>query len=1020
MKARRTELVTIAASERPKPSNSALPAMKKSFLVLFFKKELLLLAFLTSCAVPPKEAYVHRQSTTAVPLGNNAAGEACTEHGDGSGHFEIYCGTWKRPSARLQSVAAGSASLTDLATASPWRRALDNAYECGPPAQTSLQTGPALLMHCTRQLEGFAQLAFATQVDNRVWLADGVPAAAPVIERAIALNAGRITPASLGELHESPGLAAERLASRAASAGDLEAIDDARKQADEANLEGDYAAAEFAYRTTLTLQRRLLGDDTQAIARTLALEALQLSNLHRFSEADAMLARAETIAAQSGGGDDSELPLVWHYQGLNLLNQNRPREALVLLDRAEHGYLRVAPPPTAANGQDNLLPVGPYERAAELGVVEVRRARAVAYRLLDEPADATRSAEASNRSLRAYGLRDPRATARILRTEASAYAAAGEQSTALNTWELAADNFGRALPGSRSYAETQLLLADQLARAGKNAPALVACRQAGHVLRGAAAGVTADKLGACLSLLADAAKGGDQQAARQMFELAELAQGGTTSQQIALVSARLAENARDPKVAALIRDRDDANADLARLYAAREDSQTGSAATADLTKQIADLEKKRDGLDEALQSASPNYSQLVQQAVSADDILHVLRPGEAFADIVLGSNTGWVFLLRDGQIGITNVQGGAHAIDPLVARIRRSLDQPAANGGLAPFDTDAAATLYADLFGGVADRLSGATALAVAPSGTLLSLPFSLLLTAPTKPDQLAVAPWLIRKVVVAHVPAPANFVQLRRLAGTSRAREPWFGFGDFVPVTVAQAAASFPPATCHDSAKMFANLERLAGAKAELARAATLLGASAQDELLGPDFTAAAVMHADLKNYRLLHFATHALLQTDLACQAEPALVTSDPAGATDAQGALLTASQVAGLKLDADAILLSACNTGGAGGSAPGESLSGLARSFFYAGARAMIVTHWDVNDKVAAAIIGATLDYAKKDQSLGMAAALAQAQRLVLAKAPNLAHPFFWAPLALIGDGTSGLGERVAGNYANPHKD
>jgi CHAT domain-containing protein len=523
--------------------------------------------------------------------------------------------------------------------------------------------------------------------------------------------------------------------------------------------------------------------------------------------------------------------------------------------------------------------------------------------------------------------------------------------------------------------------------------------------------VTADKLGACLSLLADAARGGDQQAARQMFELAELAQGGTTSQQIALVSARLAENARDPKVAALIRDRDDANADLARLYAAREDSQAGSAAAADLTKHIAEMEKKRDGLDEALQSASPNYSQLVQQAVSADDILHALRPGEAFADIVLGSDNGWVFLLRDGQIGITQVKGGSHTVDPLVARIRRTLDEPAENGGLRPFDTDASATLYADLFGGVADRLNGATALAVAPSGTLLSLPFTLLLTAPTKPDQLADAPWLIRKVVVAHVPAPANFVQLRRLAGTSRAQKPWFGFGDFVPVTTAQAAASFPPATCHDSAVLFASLQRLAGAKAELSRAGTLLGASAQDELLGPDFTAAAVMHADLKNYRLLHFATHALLQTDLACQAEPALVTSDPAGAKDAQGALLTASQVAGLKLDADAVLLSACNTGGAGGSAPGESLSGLARSFFYAGARAMIVTHWDVNDKVAAAIIGATLDFTKADPSLGMAASLAKAQRLVLAKAPNLAHPFFWAPLALIGDGTSGLGEKVA---------
>jgi CHAT domain-containing protein len=190
------------------------------------------------------------------------------------------------------------------------------------------------------------------------------------------------------------------------------------------------------------------------------------------------------------------------------------------------------------------------------------------------------------------------------------------------------------------------------------------------------------------------------------------------------------------------------------------------------------------------------------------------------------------------------------------------------------------------------------------------------------------------------------------------------------------------------------------------LAQARKALGASVNDELLGPAFTAAAVQELPLKNYRMLHFATHAMLQTDLACQAEPALVTSAPAGAASAQGAMLTASEIAGLKLDADVVLLSACNSGGPGGSAPGESLSGMARSFFYAGARSLLVTHWDVNDKVTAVLVTAALAYAKADPGLGMAGALAAAQRRLLDKArtdvPELAHPFYWAPLALIGEG------------------
>ncbi len=977
------------------------------------------LLLLAGCAGPPKAAYVGGGvpgASDAVALGNNQAGEPCTQHGDFAGHFNIYCGTWKRPSARLQSVPAGSLTLDALATDSAWRRTLDTAYACDPPAPATLVTGPALLLHCTRQLTGFPQLAIVAQVGDSVWLADGVPAAAPAIERAIALDSGRATRASVTSVAESSGLAADRLARSAASAGELDAFDTALRKATDANLEGDYAAAEDAYRITLDVQRRILGPEAPQTARMLALQALQVSDQHHFAQADAMLARARAIAEQAGAGEDSALPLVWHYQGLNLLNQNRPRDALVLLDRAEQAYLKVAPLPAPGAVRSNALPTDQTSSAAALGVVEVRRAKAVAYRLLDDPAQARISAEAADRSLRAYGLRSLKASARILRTEASVYDAAGDQGGALRTWQRAASDFAEALPGSRSYAETQLLLAAQFARGGQTQPAVDACRKAEHVLRGATAGVPADRLAPCLDLLASAASSGDQPAARQMFELAELAQGGTTSQQIALVSARLAENARDPKAAALIRSRDDANAQLAELYATREDNQGGAAAAA-LTTRIEALEKQRDALDDALQSASPNYAQLVQQAVSADDILAALRPGEAFADIVLAANRGWVFLLRDGQVAVAGIDGGAHTVDPLVARIRASVDQPAPNGGLRPFDTDAATTLYADLFGTLSGRLAGATALSVAPSGTLLSLPFGLLLTGPAKSDQLAGAPWLIAKVTIAHVPAPANFVQLRRIAGTTRAQNPWFGFGDFVPVTQAQAAASFPPATCHNSAAAFASLDRLPGARAELERAKALLGASSQDELLGPAFTADAVLHADLKNYRVLHFATHALLQTDLACQAEPALVTSNPAGAPDAHGALLTASQVAGLKLDADAVLLSACNTGGPGGSAPGESLSGLARSFFYAGARAMIVTHWDVNDKVAAAIVGASLDFAKKDPSLGMAAALAQAQRLVLAKAPNLAHPFFWAPLALIGDGTSGIAAPVGRISAAP---
>ena len=176
--------------------------------------------------------------------------------------------------------------------------------------------------------------------------------------------------------------------------------------------------------------------------------------------------------------------------------------------------------------------------------------------------------------------------------------------------------------------------------------------------------------------------------------------------------------------------------------------------------------------------------------------------------------------------------------------------------------------------------------LIVAPAGPLLSLPFEVLLTGPAEPDDLADAPWLVRKFTLAHVPAPSNFVSLRKIAAGSRATHPWFGFGDFHPVTLAQAEKTFSGAGCGESARLLAGLPPLPYARKELDAARALLGASASDELLGPAFTAEAVLKARLKDYRILQFSTHALLPAELRCQSEPAIVTSAPASATECLG--------------------------------------------------------------------------------------------------------------------------------------
>ncbi|MDE2005677.1 MAG: CHAT domain-containing protein, partial [Rhodospirillales bacterium] len=418
--------------------------------------------------------------------------------------------------------------------------------------------------------------------------------------------------------------------------------------------------------------------------------------------------------------------------------------------------------------------------------------------------------------------------------------------------------------------------------------------------------------------------------------------------------------------------------------------------------------------DQAVQAAAPNFRQLVQLTVPTDVVLHALGAREALAAITLDPHGGWVFLLRDGKVRAARIALGRDAIGAMVRRIRASIE-PDANGHLPAYDTADAAALYRAVLGPVADGLTGASDLVVVPSGPLLALPFGILLTGPASPQALASAPWLIRRMPIAYVPAAANFVALRKLEGGSHAPGAWFGFGDPVPVGLAQAERSFPAGACADSARLFAGLPRLTFSERELGAARQLLGGAKRDELLGRAFTVAAVGRVDLKRYRVLHFATHALLPAELRCQSQPAIVTSAPSGAASAAGALLTAGHVLDLDLDANAVILSACNSGGIGDHPAGESLSALARAFFFAGARSMLVTHWSISDQASAFLIAETLQGYAAGADGGLGGALRAAQLGIINGAGKslpaaLAHPFFWGAFVLEGEGR--IGRKPAG--------
>jgi len=174
-------------------------------------------------------------------------------------------------------------------------------------------------------------------------------------------------------------------------------------------------------------------------------------------------------------------------------------------------------------------------------------------------------------------------------------------------------------------------------------------------------------------------------------------------------------------------------------------------------------------------------------------------------------------------------------------------------------------------------------------------------------------------------------------------------------------------------------------------------------DEAIGAAASEANLRRQALGEYNVLYFATHGLLPGELRCETEPGLALSPPPGAstTTADDGLLDASEVASLSFNAELVVLSACNTAAGGGRFGGEALSGLAEAFFYAGARTLIASHWQVPSLATERLMTGLFDRAGPRLAGGIAESLRQAQ-LAIASDAATAHPYYWAAFTVIGDG------------------
>ncbi|WP_114952213.1 CHAT domain-containing tetratricopeptide repeat protein [Sphingosinicella terrae] len=460
--------------------------------------------------------------------------------------------------------------------------------------------------------------------------------------------------------------------------------------------------------------------------------------------------------------------------------------------------------------------------------------------------------------------------------------------------------------------------------------------------------------------------------------------------------------------------------------------------------QGAALERRMDELDAQLRRDFPAYFSFVApEAVDLAAVFGLLGSDEALVLVVPSAIGTHVVAVNDttshwavSQLTAEDVTVRARALlwnmgAPLQVTPEQAgiLDRLTANG----YPREVAYELYRELLEPVNHVIGGKRHVFVVAAGALTGLPFGMLVTEPPigsdgDPAALRATRWLADGYALVQLPSVQSLVALRASPALQRSGgsgTDFIGFGDPVlqgaPSDRTRSTARLiggagsPEAVSGPAMRgigrgQLDRLARLPGTAIELELMRDALQAPASALFLAERATEANVRASDLSQARVIAFATHGLVAGQLAGADEPGLVLTPPVLPSEADDGYLAASEVAALRLNAEWVILSACNTAAGDGRAGAAGLSGLARAFFFAGARTLLASHWPVADAVAARLTVRTVELLRDHSALTRAEAFQRAMREVRndvsvdRSGETLAHPFYWAPFALIGDGAT----------------
>ncbi len=971
--------------------------------------------------------------------------------------YRITCRDAAAPVGRVFALRLGSGrDATEASLAARLAAGRSADISCAAPGPADVpELADARRAVC--QQDGLAYSVYTVRRDNTLYVAEGLTGYGSALR--LALRALVADAPVAGDVEVASTAAGDPAAFARIQAGSLDPAQ-ALAEGYVRNNAGSYAEASEFF--DLLVERNRQGSPGfNRSAEYLINQALQQSNLGNFAEADALFARAGAVLDRS---DAVVLRLDRNFRAMHELNRRRPEAALTALEttrtvdlsgldreRVAIGFIDV---PMSQKLNSDEIGLGslsktqarltPAERSAILDA-QGEYLKGAALRSLRRDAQARTALADSVRRLDAVRQGQVKSSgwlkASVETERAIIEERAGQADAARASLTAAAALYGAEFPGSAAYLVAQARLAALLARQGDADGATRIYRdiiKASPDTPGAGQAIRA-LVGPYFALLIDSSAKGNSGAAADFFDASQILVRPGVAQTQAVLARELSGGS--DATASLFRQSLTLSRDIVRVDGEIAALAAKTVSAPDDAAQSAALQARRDALSSdqtavlAKLSEFPRYRSVTNNVVTLADLQSKLRSGEAYYKLVLVGDDAYALFTTGAEARIVKVGASTAELGSIVASLRDTIVK-FENGRPAtyPFDALAARRLYLAMFGPIDAAMATVRHLVFEPDGALLQLPVNLLITsddglsayekrlaaADGDPFDMRGIAWLGRTRIVSTAVSPRSFLDVRDLP-PSRGSRAYLGLGENVRPDVVAADTGPVRDRCDWPLSEWRNpISRV-----ELTIGASLIGRGTADVMTGAAFTDTALMaRTDLRDFRIIHFATHGLVTAPRPeCPARPALLTSFGKAGSDG---LLSFREIFDLSLDADTIILSACDTAGtataaatrdAGVATGGNfALDGLVRAFVGAGARAVIASHWPVPDSYDATktlITGLFTDAG--GQSVGEALRLSQVR---LMDALDTSHPYYWSGFAIVGDAAKPLSgatrtASVAGN-------